>query len=177
MAAGATGCRRIPHLFRPRAGRRTLYLTWGVNSRRFYLLVIDCDGTVVRADRVELLEPPAERPITPIHVIFLFTTPEGRDHWWSAIKARAAEVGAPDLLAAVFDRVGNLDDAEAHQAGPGIADKDYQVARAKVTRGIFDRDRPAGTAPLDGQGHAAQWTRPATLARGAAQSRQDAMVS
>lgn len=92
---------------------------------RGYLLVINSDGTVARADRVELLEPTAERFITPIHVIYFFTTPAGREHWWSVIKAKASEVGAPDLLAAVFNRVGNHDDVVARYGlylGVGNAD-------------------------------------------------------
>lgn len=97
---------------------------WSADVRG-YLLVVDTDGTVARADRVELLEPPVERFITPIHVIYFFTTPESRDHWWSMIKAAAAEIGVPDLLAAVFDRVGNPDFVVAHYGlylGIGNAD-------------------------------------------------------
>jgi Endonuclease NucS len=86
---------------------------WSADVRG-YQLVINTDGTVARADRVDLLQPPAERFITPIHVIYFFTTPEGRSRWWSTIKAKATEIGAPDLLAAVFDRVANHDYVVAH---------------------------------------------------------------
>ena len=72
-----------------------------------YRLVLKADGTVARADRVELLAAASERFITPIHVMYFFTTPEGRDRGWSKIKAAAAKIGAPDLLAAIFDRTGN----------------------------------------------------------------------
>lgn len=72
------------------------------------------DGTVAHVRPVELLSPPAERFITPIHIIYFFTTAQGREQWWSSIKAVAAAVGAPDLLGALFDRVGNYDYVAAH---------------------------------------------------------------
>jgi Endonuclease NucS len=72
---------------------------------RGYQFAVNADGTVVHVHSVELLSPPAERFITPIHVIYFFSTAQGREQWWSSIKAVAAGIGAPDLLGAFFDRV------------------------------------------------------------------------
>jgi hypothetical protein len=81
---------------------------------RGYQFEANADGTVAHVRSVDLLTPPAERFITPIHIIYFFTTAQGREQWWSSIKAVAAAVGAPDLLGALFDRVGNYDCAVAH---------------------------------------------------------------
>jgi len=81
---------------------------------RGYKFAVKADGTVAHVRPVELLSPPAERFITPIHIIYFFTTAQGREQWWSSIKAVAAAVGAPDLLGALFDRVGNYDNVAAH---------------------------------------------------------------
>jgi hypothetical protein len=109
---------------------------------RGYLLVIDTDGAVARADRVELLEPPADRFITPIHIIYFFTTAEGRDRWWSTIKAVAADVGVPDLLAAVFDRVASLDYVIAHYGlYVGIGKTDPAMIAEQIA-GPYDGPEP-----------------------------------
>lgn len=114
---------------------------WSVDVRG-YLLAIGSDGEVARADRVELLDPPAERFITPIHVIYLFARPEGRDYGWSKIKAIAAQVGAPDLLAAVFDRVDNLDDVVAHHGlYLGIGKTDPAMIAEEIA-GSYDGPEP-----------------------------------
>jgi hypothetical protein len=109
---------------------------------RGYLLVFDTDGTVARADRVELLGPPAERFITPIHIIYFFATAEDRERWWSTIKAVAADVGAPDLLAAVFDRVGSLDHVVAHHGlYLGIGKTDPAMIAGQIA-GPYDGPEP-----------------------------------
>lgn len=114
---------------------------WSADVRG-YRLVIDAEGTVAHADRVELLEPPAERFVTPIHVIYFFATPEGRDHWWSKMKTTAAEIGAPDLLAAIFDRVGNRDHVVARYGlYLGIGKADPAVIAEQIA-GPYDGPEP-----------------------------------
>ncbi|MGW3116862.1 endonuclease NucS domain-containing protein [Streptomyces sp. NPDC001107] len=57
------------------------------------------------AERVTLLPASPEQYITPVHGIYLYATPQDRDRGWRHIRRIAAEIGAPNLLAADFDRV------------------------------------------------------------------------
>ncbi|MFD7413064.1 endonuclease NucS domain-containing protein [Kitasatospora purpeofusca] len=80
---------------------------------RGYELHVGVDGRL-SADRVALLPESPERYITPVHGIYLYASPRERDRGWRQIRQIAAEVGATNLLAADFDRVGALNAVVAH---------------------------------------------------------------
>lgn len=72
---------------------------------RGYRLLLDSNGQLDTAERVQLLPKVFEHRVTPIHTLFFFTSEEQRLHGWQTIRQCAEELGADDLLAAEFDRV------------------------------------------------------------------------
>lgn len=85
---------------------------WSHDLRGYKLQVYD-DRTL-SAERVALLPPSPEQYVTPVHGLYLYASPQDRDGGWKHIRQIASEIGAPNLLAADFERVSAKDSVIAH---------------------------------------------------------------
>jgi hypothetical protein len=65
---------------------------------RGYSLKVDADGVPLSARRIEFLPEPLDQKVTPVHFIYLFKHPEGRDRCWDQVVHCAADAHVNDLI-------------------------------------------------------------------------------
>ncbi|MGW2511768.1 endonuclease NucS domain-containing protein [Streptomyces scopuliridis] len=85
---------------------------WSHDLRGYELQVYN-DRTL-GAERVAMLPSSPEQYVTPVHGTYLYASPQDRDRGWKHIQQIASKIGAPNLLAADFERVSAKDGVSAH---------------------------------------------------------------
>jgi hypothetical protein len=117
---------------------------------RGYHLILDDNGLPATAQRVKLLARAFEHRITPIHIMYFFHSAQDRNDAWLTIIRTARKIGAVDMLAAEFDRVGHFDRVpNPFGLYVGIGRIDPNNAAARLRRGYSGPEPFAADNPVE----------------------------